>query len=90
MLTRLLTNVQRIKEGDPSLPSKTNSKKTSQDSLAHKTIHAVINKMGIKKKRHYDDDSDSDTSVKYAANSRDRQKENEGVVVSQSSDSEQV
>lgn len=42
------------------------------DGLAHKTINAVINKMGIKKKRHYDDDSDSDNSVKYAANSGDR------------------
>ena len=88
MLTRLLTNVQRIKDGDPSLPSKYDSSKPNPDGLAHKTINAVINKMGIKKKRHYDDDSDSDTSVKYAANSGERQRE--GVVVSQSSDSEQV
>ena len=54
------------------MPSKYASSKPNPDGLAHKTINAVINKMGIKKKRHYDDDSDSDTSVKYAANSGER------------------
>ena len=92
MLQRLLTNVQRIKEGDASLPSKQPAAKTApkNNGLAARAVNAYIYKMGIKAKRHddEDDDSNSDESVKYAAATNEKMKE--GMVVSQSSDSDQI
>ena len=91
MLQRLLTNVQRIKEGDSTLPSKQQAAQNSAKNggLAARTVNAYIYKMGIKVKRHDDEDnSDSDQSVKYAAPTDEKMKE--GMVVSQSSDSDQI